>query len=192
MRRAASPAVRPDCGAEGREVRPRPPLGGKPRPSQQGTRGQAPRPGEAAFRPQGLQSREGAENPRWQPATARSSTASGSTDVTPPPSATLCDRCRDTLGEDLLIPHAGEMYTELLCRRCWQRTVRAQPRPAVPTAVSKACLLDHQLLFIHAEDMGTCDRCRTQHFHGSTVFECDTCPVRRTYCHDCKREADLL
>ena len=103
----------------------------------------------------------------------------------------LCDRCGDTLGEDLLFPLTGEMYTELLCRRCWERTVRAQPLSAVPTAVSEACLLDHQLLLIHTEDTGTCDRCRTQYFRGSTVFECDTFSVRRTYCQDCKREADL-
>ena len=51
--------------------------------------------------------------------------------------------------------------------------------------------MDHQLLLIHTEDTGTCDRCRTQHFRGDTVFECDTCQERRTYCHECNLESDL-
>ena len=61
----------------------------------------------------------------------------------------------------------------------------------MPTAVSEACLMDHQLYLIYTEDTGTCDKCRTPHFRGDTVFECDTCQERWTYCHECKIEADL-
>ena len=128
---------------------------------------------------------------QWQPVGSRSSTASGSAANAPTPSAVPCDRCGAVLAEDRLIPHARELYTELLCHRCWQRTIQGRPPSAVPTAVSEACLMDHQLYLIYTEDTGTCDKCRTPHFRGDTVFECDTCQERWTYCHECKIEADL-
>ena len=51
--------------------------------------------------------------------------------------------------------------------------------------------MDHLLLLVHTDDVGTCDRCRMPHFRGDTVFECGTCQERRTYCHECKLESDL-
>ena len=125
---------------------------------------------------------------------ARSNTASGSAASASPPRQVYtapCDRCGVVLTDDGLVPYAGEEYVELLCYRCWQRTIRGPHPDAIPTTISEVCLMDHQLLLVHTDDVGTCDRCRMPHFRGDTVFECDTCQERWTYCHECKHESDL-
>ena len=45
-----------------------------------------------------------------------------------------------------------------------------------------ACLMDHDLTALGAEEAWSCEACRRQHLRGERIFECDTCARRPTFC----------